>query len=145
MISKEAAMRRFVEQYDIDVPQELVEEEYHFCVMNMKHQMRYAEMAGEMQINPMEQRQALMDREEELKAAAFYNVKEELVIKDVIRKQGFRVTPEELQQYAEEMAQRQSSDMEMVKKFFGDDLALLEGDVKRQKAEAWICDRTKIK
>lgn len=138
MISKEAAMKKFVEQYDIKVPQELVDEEYRFCVMNMKHQMRYAEMAGEMQMNPLEQRQTMADMEAELKEAARYNVKEELVIKDIMKKPDFAVTSEELEQYAVEMAQRQNSDMEMVKKFFGEDLALLESDVRRQKAEEWI-------
>ncbi|MDO4545655.1 MAG: hypothetical protein Q4C25_05815 [Bacillota bacterium] len=141
MISKEAAIRRFVKNYEIEVPQPLVEEEYKFCVMNMKHQMRYAEMTGTAQMNPIEQMKAMKVMEEKLKEEAYYNVKEELVIKDVIHKQDFVVTREELEQHAREIAERQDSEMEMVKKFFGEDFKMLESDVKRQKAENWIYEQ----
>lgn len=48
------------------------------------------------------------------------------------------MTDQELQDYAEAMARRQNTTMDMVRRFFGDDLALLAGDVRHQKAEEWI-------
>ncbi|MBQ9147997.1 MAG: hypothetical protein IJX69_00325 [Oscillospiraceae bacterium] len=138
MISKEGAIRRFVRAYDIPVPRELVEEEYHLCVMDMKHKMVYGQMAGSHNMNPMEQAEALKESQEELMEVAYLSVKEDLVMKDVIAKGDFTVTPEELRQYAEAMAKRQNTTIEMVKRFFGEDFSLLAGDVKRQKAEDWI-------
>ena len=138
MISKEGAIRRFVREYDIQVPQALVEEEYHLCMMDMKHKMVYGQMAGSHQMNPMEQAEALKDAQEELMEVAYLSVKEDLVMKEVIEKGNFTVTQAELQQYAEELAKRQNTTMDMVKRFFGEDFALLVRDVKRQKAEAWI-------
>lgn len=138
MISKEGAIRKFVRAYSIPVPQELVEEEYHMCVMDMKHKMVYGQMMGSHQMNPMEQAEALKDSQEELMEVAYLSVKEDLVIKDVIAKGDFSVTAEELQQYAEALARRQNTTLDMVKRFFGEDYSLLVGDVKRQKAEEWI-------
>lgn len=138
MISKEGALRKYVQSYDIPVPRELVEEEYHLFLMDMKHKMVYGQMSGSNQMNPMEQAQALADAQEELMEAAYLSVKETLVMKDVLAKNDFSVTRDELARYAEAMAQRQNTTIEMVKRFFGEDLSLLEGDVKRQKAEQWI-------
>ena len=83
MISKEGAIRRFVEHYDMEVPPDLVEEEFQISLMDMRHRMVYAGMSGGPQLNPLEQRAALEEMKEELRAAAYYNVKEELVMKDM--------------------------------------------------------------
>lgn len=138
MISKEGAIRKFVRAYDIPVPQELVEEEYHLCLMDMKHKMVYGQMTGSHHMNPIEQVEAIKDSQEELMEVAYFTVKEELVMKDVIAKGDFTVTQEELSSYAETMAKRQNTTIEMVKRFFGEDFSLLASDVKRQKAENWI-------
>lgn len=138
MISKEGAIRKFVREYEIAVPQELVEEEYHLCLMDMKHKMVYGQMAGSHNMNPIEQAEAIKDSQEELMEVAYFSVKEELVMKDVIAKGNFTVTQEELSSYAEAMAKRQNTTIDMVKRFFGEDFSLLASDVKRQKAEGWI-------
>ena len=138
MISKEGAIRKFVENYNMEVPQDLVEEEFQISLMDMRHRMVYAGMGGGPQLNPLEQRAALEEMKEELRAAAYYNVKEELVMKKLMDSGDFSVSREELQNYAEAMVRRQNTDMEMLKRFFGEDLAMLERDVKRRKAEDWI-------
>ena len=126
MISKEGAIRRFVEHYDMEVPPDLVEEEFQISLMDMRHRMVYAGMSGGPQLNPLEQRAALEE------------MKEELVMKELMKRDEFAVSPEELHEYAEEMVVKQNTDMEMIKRFFGEDLAMLETDVKRRKAEDWI-------
>lgn len=138
MISKEGAIRRFVEHYDMEVPLDLVEEEFQISLMDMRHRMVYAGMSGGPQLNPLEQRAALEEMKEELREASYYNVKEELVMKELMKRDEFAVSPEELHEYAEEMVVKQNTDMEMIKRFFGEDLAMLETDVKRRKAEDWI-------
>ena len=55
MISKEGAIRRFVEHYDMEVPPDLVEEEFQISLMDMRHRMVYAGMSGDPQLNPLEQ------------------------------------------------------------------------------------------
>ena len=138
MISKEGAIRKFIERYQITVPQEAVEEEYQVILMDLRHRMTYASMAGGPQLNPLEQRAALEDMKEELEQTAYYNVKEELVMKELLEKEEFAVSPEEVQHFAENMAQKQNTTMEMIQKFFGEDLSMLVQDVKRQKVEDWI-------
>lgn len=138
MISAEDAIRQFVRSYDIPVPQDLVEEEFRLCLMDMKHKMVYGQMTGSHSLNPIEQSQAVQDAREELLEAAFFQVKEDLVMKELMKREDFSVTAQELYDYATDLAQRQNTTMEMVRRFFGEDLALLEGDVRRKKAEAWI-------
>lgn len=144
MISNEDAIRKFVRAYDIVVPEELVAEEYRLCMMDMKHKMVYGQMAGTHQMNALEQAEALKAARDELMEVAYLTVKEELVMKDVIARVGFTVTPEELQRFAEAMAKRQNTTLDMVKRLFGEDFSLLTGDLKRQKAEDWICRQVNV-
>ena len=63
----------------------------------------------------------------------------DLVLKEIIARENFAVTREELEVEAEAMAQRQNTSVEMIKSFFGEELAMLETDVKQRKAMDWIC------
>ncbi len=141
MISREGAIKNFIERYQITVPQEAVEEEYNLVLMDVRHKMTYSSMAGGPHLNPLEQRAAIMDMQEELKQIAYYNVKEDLVMKELLEKGDFAVSKEEIQHYAEDMARKQNTTMEMIKRFFGEDLSMLERDVMRRKAEDWIYEQ----
>jgi len=141
VISKEGAIRKFIQQYEIEVPQELVEEEFKLCILDMKHKLVYGQMTGSSRMNPLEQAQALEEAQEELREVAYLTVKEDLVMRELLKQDRFRATAEELEAYGQAMAQRQKTSMEMIRKFFGEDLHLLESDVRRQKADAWIYEQ----
>ena len=141
MISKEGAIRKFIQQYEFEVPQELVEEEFKLCILDMKHKLVYGQMTGSSRMNPLEQAQALEEAQEELREVAYLTVKEDLVMRELLKQDRFRATAEELEAYGQAMAQRQKTSMEMIRKFFGEDLHLLESDVRRQKADAWIYEQ----
>lgn len=138
MISKEGAIRKFVRAYVIEVPRELVEEKHQLCLTDMRHKMVCGQMTGSHHMNLYEQAQVVQDAQEELMEVAYFTVKEELVMKALMNREEFSVTDQELQDYAEAMARRQNTTMDMVCRFFGDDLALLAGDVRHKKAEEWI-------
>ena len=141
MISKAGAIRKFIQQYEIEVPQELVEEEFKLCILDMKHKLVYGQMTGSSRMNPLEQAQALEEAHEELREVAYLTVKEDLVMRELLKQERFRATAEELEAYGQAMARRQKTSMEMIRKFFGEDLHLLESDVRRQKADAWIYEQ----
>ena len=84
----------------------------------------------------------LEQMEDELRQAAYYEAKYGLVIRDIIARENFSVTRRELEEEAAAIAERQHSTIEMVYRFFGEDLAMLEKDLKRQKAEQWIFEKT---
>jgi len=69
--------------------------------------------------------------------AAVFEVKELLVLRDLTRKLDVKVTPEELLARGEAIAKRQGSTIDEVKRFFGEDLALLERDVRDDKIRSW--------
>lgn len=137
MSYNEDTWRRYVLAYDIEVSQEEVEEELYRIRADMKHRMMYEQMSGgaphpfpEMELE--EQADALVE-------AAVFEVKEPLVLKDLTKKLDVQVTPEELLAEGQTIAERQGSTLDEVKRFFGQDLAFLERDVRENKIRAWAC------
>ena len=137
MSYNEEAWRAYVLAYDIEVEQEDVEEELYRIRADMKHRMVYAQMTGaethhfpDMELE--EQKDAIME-------AAVFEVKEPLVLKDLTKKLDITVTSEELLAEGEAIAKRQNSTLDEVKRFFGQDLAYLERDVRERKIREWAC------
>lgn len=140
MVTREEQIRKFILNYELEVPQYHIDREMNYIQLEMRHRMQYDTLTGgRLHLNPWGE---LEEMKEELYQAAFYEAKSDLVMKDIIAKQNFIVSKEELEAEAEAMAQRQNCSVDMVRRFFGNDLAMLEGDVKRQKAEKWILTQT---
>jgi len=133
----EQAWRTYVLAYDIDAPQDEVEEELYRIRADMKHRMVYAQMTGEgMHLFP---EMELEQQKDALMEAAVFEVKEPRVLKDLTKKLNITVTPEELVAEGEAIARRQNSTLDEVKRFFGQDLAFLERDVRERKIREWAC------
>ena len=131
----ENAWRAYVLAYDIEVPQEDVEEELYRIRADMKHRMMYAQMSGaETHRFPEAE---LAEKTDALMEAAIFEVKETLVLKDLTKKLDIQVTAEELLAEGEAIAQRQNTTLDQVKRFFGQDLGFLERDVRENKIRAW--------
>lgn len=136
-MTREDKIRAFVEAYEIEVPADKVENELGFIMSQIRHNMQYEAMAGgKLHLDPWAELEA---QREELEKIAYYEVKQELVIKDIIAREDFTVTAEELEAAAAGMAERQDCSVDMIRRFFGEDLTMLERDVMNRKAEDWIC------
>lgn len=131
----EGRWRAYVLAYDIEVPEERVEEEYRLICADMKHRMMYESMAGgPSHIFPERE---LAEQEDELREAALFEAKEPLVLRALTKELDIEVTPEELLAEAEAMAKRQNSSVDELRRFFGEDFGLLERDVRENKIRAW--------
>ncbi len=138
-MTNDGLWRRYVLGYPIEVPQEEVEEELYRIRADMKHRMVYAHMTGaETHLFPDAE---LEEQKDELMEAAVFEVKELLVLRDLAKKLDIDVTPEELLAEGEAIARRQGSTIEEVKRFFGEDLSLLERDVRDDKIRAWAVEQ----
>ena len=137
MSYNDVTWRAYVAAYDLEVPEERIEREYEMVRADMKHRMMYAQMSGgETHLFPdME----LAEMEGDLREAALFEAKEPLVLRDLTKKLDVVVTPEELLAEAEAMAKRQSTTVDEIKRFFGEDLSLLERDVRENKIREWAC------
>lgn len=137
MSYNENKWRSYVAAYDIEVPEERIEQEYEMVRVDMKHRMMYAQMSGgETHLFPDLE---LAQMEDELREAAIFEAKEPLVLRDLTNKLDVTVTPDELLAEAEAMAKRQNTTVEEIKRFFGEDLKLLERDVRENKIREWAC------
>lgn len=140
-MNKDEIFRQYVLDYDIDVPEEKIKNEYDYIVLDIKHQMQYDTLTTG---NRHQDVQGELDaQKDEILKAAIFEAKSNLVLKDVIQKQNFTVTPEELEAEARNMIETEHTTMDMVKRFFGEDLSGLETDVKKKKALNWICEQVK--
>ncbi|MBQ9058620.1 MAG: hypothetical protein IJ125_05515 [Atopobiaceae bacterium] len=129
--------RAYVLAYDIEAPQDEVEEELYRIRADLKHRMVYEQMSGgEAHYFPEAELDAQKD---ELVEAAIFEVKEQRVLKDLAQKLSIEVTPEELLAEGEAIAKRQGSTLDEVKRFFGEDFTLLERDVRDRKIRVWAC------
>ena len=139
MSYNEEVWRAYVLAYDIEVPQDEVEEELYIIRSDMKHRMIYDQMSGGgMHLFPD---QELEEQKDELVEAAIFEVKEPRVLKDLSKKLGIEVSPEELLAEGEAIAKRQNSTLDEVRRFFGQDLAFLERDVRERKIREWACNQ----
>lgn len=139
MSYNENAWRAYVAAYDIEVPQWRIDEELRLIEADMKHRMMYEQMSGG--ATHLFPDQELAEQKDELMAAALFEAKEPLVLRDLTKKLDVTVTPEELLAEAEAMAERQNTTIDQIKRFFGEDLALLERDVRENKIRTWACEQ----
>lgn len=139
MATQDDLWRRFVGEYDIEVPESAVEDELEYLKLAMRHNMQYDRLTGG-KAHPFPERE-LAQQEGELRAFASFEAKAPLVLKAIIAEQGFTATREELEAEAAALVERQGSTVDMVRRFFGDDLAMLERDVLERKAMDWACEQ----
>ena len=141
MATRDDLWRKFVSDYEIDVPESAIENELEYIKLDMKHRMQYDQMSGGgMHLFPQME---LAEQEAELREAAVFEAKAPRVLKEIIAQQGITTTQDELEAEAQAMAEREGSTIEMVKRFFGDDFAMLERDVLERKAIDWACEQMK--
>ena len=141
MATRDDLWRKFVSDYEIDVPESAIENELEYIKLDMKHRMQYDQMSGGgMHLCPQME---LAEQEAELREAAVFEAKAPRVLKEIIAQQGITTTQGELEAEAQAMAEREGSTIEMVKRFFGDDFAMLERDVLERKAIDWACEQMK--
>ena len=137
MATRDELWRRFVADYEVDVPESAIENELAYITLDMKHRMQYDRMSGGgLHMFP---EMELAEQEAELRKAAVFEAKAPRVLKEIIAQQGITATQDELEAEARTIAKREGSTLEMVKRFFGEDYALLERDVLERKAIDWAC------
>ena len=104
----------------------------------MRHRLQYDTLINH---GPHFHAQAeLADQEDEYRVLAFYEAKSDLVMKKLLTEWNPAVTRKELEEEAEAVAMRQNSTIDMVKSFFGEDLAMLERDIKERKIKDRILE-----
>lgn len=141
MATRDNLWRQFVADYEIDVPESAIENELAYITLDMKHRMQYDQMSGgDLHLFPQME---LAEQEAELREAAEFEAKAPRVLKEIVAQQGITATRDELEAEAQAIAEREGSPIEMVKKFFGEDYALLERDVLERKAIDWACEQMK--
>lgn len=141
MAARDELWRQFVTDYEIDVPESAIENELAYITLDMKHRMQYDQMSGGgLHLFPQME---LAEQEAELREAAEFEAKAPRVLKEIIAQQGITATRNELEAEAQAIAEREGSTIEMVKRFFGEDYALLERDVLERKAMDWACEQMK--
>lgn len=135
-MDRETVIKNFIKEYDMEVPQDKVENELQFMVSDLRHRMHYSSMTGgEFILNPAAKINESLD---ELREMAFIEVKTDLVLKRLISDLNISVSESELKEEALRISKQENTDVEMLKRFFGEGFELLKRDIQRKKALDWI-------
>ena len=128
----DALLMKIAADRGIAVPEEQIEAETDLQVIGRFQSMKYAAMGngGIAELMNLD-KDALREeaREDVIKELTI-----DKVLKAIIKAEDIQAAPEELEREAERIVREQNTNMEMVKRFFGDDLSGLAGDVRIKKA-----------
>lgn len=135
-MTREQAFRKYIKEYDIEVPEERVQNMYEYFLLQAKHNLQYDTLInGAVHLNKA---QELAEMEDEMREAAFFEAKSDLVMKELMKQLEPEVTEEELQAKAEEKCRKDGTTMEMLKMFFGPSLSGLKRDLQEEKVKDYI-------
>ncbi len=132
----EARWRAYVIDYPVEVSRERVEEELYLIRADLKHRMVYEQMSG----GPVHAfpEAELEEQRDQIFEAALFEAKEPLVLRKLTDELDIEVTPAELLAEGEAIASRDGSTLDELRRFFGEDLALLERDVRECKIKEQV-------
>ncbi|MCR4668398.1 MAG: formate/nitrite transporter family protein [Clostridia bacterium] len=128
----DALLMKIAADRGVAVPEEQIEAETDMQVIGRFQSMKYAAMGNGGMFELMN-----LDKDalrEEAREDVIKELTIDKVLKAIIKAEDIQVTPEELEREAERIVREQNTNMEMVKRFFGDDLSGLAGDVRIKKA-----------
>ncbi|MBE6736937.1 MAG: hypothetical protein E7567_08630 [Ruminococcaceae bacterium] len=138
-MTREQAYRRYIKEYDIEVPEERVQNMFDYFLLQAKHNLQYDTLInGAVHLNKA---QELADMEDEMREAAWFEAKSDLVMKELMKQLDPEVTDEELQAKAEEKCRKDGTTMDMLKMFFGPSLSGLKRDLQEEKVKDWILEQ----
>lgn len=138
-MTKEQAYRKYIKDYDIEVPEERVQNMFEYFLLQAKHNMQYDTLInGAVHLNKA---QELAEIEEDMREAAWFEAKSDLVMKELMKQLDPEVTDEELQAKAEEKCRKDGTTMDMLKMFFGPSLSGLKRDLQEEKVKDWILEQ----
>ena len=133
-MTQEMLFSKYAEQYPLTVPQEAIENELQLLILEEKQRIQYETLTGfAVHLFPQEELNKKME--------ALRRAKEMLVLREIMAVQTFPVTPEELEAEAAAIARRQNTTVAELKRFLGEDIAMLQSDLKKRKAAAWACEQ----
>lgn len=133
---EDPGIEQYLQTHEIDVPEDLFAEELRLLLIEDAHSEQYRSFWDrEFRFRSEEEKSAAY---ENLRKLAFRRVKAELLMKEIIERERFEVTPAELTGEAERIAQSQGVTLEQIKDFFGEDLSMLRRDVINRKAEQYM-------
>jgi trigger factor len=131
---REDILEKFVLESDIAVPEARVDEAYEHLALEITHKIQYESMMTGKIYMPSD----VGLTAENIREAAYKQVKTELVLEDVIRKENIELTQDEIEAEAKVIAERQQTTIDNMKRFFGEDLSMLKNDLLIKKAIDFI-------
>ena len=123
----ELLLDQIIQESRVGFSEEKVENELKMEMAGLMQTMRYRAMGGDHQL-------------EETSLEEWMEKLRKEIIRLIIREEQLQVSEAELRQAAEELAEKEHTTLEMVRRFMGDDYALLKKDVLNQKAKAFLAE-----
>ncbi len=132
----EILLDQIISEADIACPEEKVEQELRMEWAGFCQTMRYRAMGGDHQmekIDPDEWRESIRNE-------IIRDYQTEIILKFIIEEENLSVSREELEAAARELAEKEHTTLEMVRRFMGEDFSLMKKEVLYKKAKNFLVD-----
>ena len=141
-LMKERLLDAVIERNTIYIPQEQIDSETDNEFAGRRQTLKYQGlMAGALSLY---QAYGTEEDRNEVERDVIRQLKAERILESIIEQEGITVTQEELEERAEAIAERDRIGLDMVRRFFGEDYSLLQGEVLKEKAVQLIFDNATI-
>lgn len=134
-IMNDKALVKLVEESGLVPPQDRVEAEVRIMVAELNQEMKLGrdrQLFTDIMVNGID------SYVEEFRETATRMVKTEMVLDEIIKRENFPVSREELETEAQAMAKRLDMSMDVVRSFLGEDMGSLKKDLQIRKAMEYI-------
>lgn len=125
---------QIIRQSDIFISEEEVEQEINMELAGFLQTMRYRAMAGDHELEEVD----LDEWKEDIRKEIIRDHQVEVILRVVIEQEKLTVSFEELEEAAVQLAKKEQTTLEMVRRFMGEDYALLKKDTLYRKAKDFL-------
>ena len=132
----ELLLDQIIRESRVGFSEEKVENELKMEMAGLMQTMRYRAMGGDHQLEET----SLEEWTERLRREIIRDHQAEEILRLIIREEQIQVSEAELRQAAEALAEEEHTTLEMVRRFMGEDYALLKKDVLNKKARAFLAE-----
>ena len=140
---EKAVLDELVKANDVALDNNGVEEEFSHAYEGLVHGMRYQWY----RTGSKEALDELLseDGRARVRADVERNMKLEAILKEIVLTERLQVEPEDLETLALEIADREGTSIDVMKRFYGDDYSLLAEDALAQKAIRFVIDHAIVR
>jgi len=135
-------VEKAVDNATVEIPESMIKQEVEHIIHHFEEELKYRRLTLDQYLSY--QQKSLEELKEELKPRAERNVKTELVLEAIAKKEGITATDEELEKELIKISELYHQPVEEIKKLFAQQMDDIAYSIIRRKTIAYLVDNAKV-